>query len=416
MSYQAEIAVLSIFLKHPEEFITLPVDYFTTEVHRNIYKILEQITSEGKVIEPQIVRLYAEKQNKNIGGNDYLDTILSTPAFVDNLKDYIINLEQDYKIVKLHQLANDIKEALNSNLPPEKVEEAITERIERLKSSSIISSGEPLYSGIDDFINEIIKDAESGELPGYSTGFSSIDLITSGIRPGNLWIVAGRPGSGKSAWMTNSARLSPHNTVIFSLEMSKPEYLERELSIESGVPLLDIRVRALKQKDIKKLKEAVDRIKQRTDVILDVENDTLLSIEKAIRKYVNENDVKIVYIDYVQLLANRSMEAVHELGRISRKLKRLARSLCIGIILLSQLSRGVEAREDKRPILSDLRQSGNLEEDADLVAFLYRDEYYNQNTKHPGVMEFIIRKHRNGPVGTLYFKFDKDTTRIEESN
>jgi len=413
MTYQSEVAVLNILMHNPEVSVDILPEYFSSTAHINLFKIIEEITHNGKEVEPSLIKLLAKNKNLDIGGEDYVDVIYTNSFSPSNLEDYITEIEEEYKKRKLYNIITYVRDGIHDGLPVDKIIDIVENDISSLRISSVTET-EFLYSDADEFLLEIIEESKSGKLPGFSTGFSKIDAITSGIRPGNLWIIAGRPGQGKSAWMSNSARNTEYNKVIFSLEMSKREYLEREFSIGSGIPLLNIRARALSNREINKLQETAEVFKKRNDIIINTSTNGIISLEKSIRKYVRDNNVKIVYIDYIQLLVDRNMDATHALGRASRKLKQLARELGIGIVVLSQLHRGVESREDKRPILSDLRQSGNLEEDADLVAFLYRDEYYNQHTKDKGVMEFIIRKHRNGPIGTIFLKFNKDTTEITE--
>jgi replicative DNA helicase len=196
--------------------------------------------------------------------------------------------------------------------------------------------------------------------------------------------------------------------------MNKQILIERLLAIKSGVPITNIKLGFLDKSDLQKISEAADFL-SKLPIYIDsnyyADMDYILSASK---KFKRQKDIDIVILDYVQLMAERTDNMVYEIGRICRGFKLLSNDLAIGSILLSQLNRQVEMRDDKRPILSDLRQSGDLEQDADLVAMLYRDEYYNKETKLKGVMEFIIRKHRTGPLGDAFLKFVDDTNLIYE--
>jgi len=412
-AHESEIAVLSILLKNQDLFYDFPEDLFSSEVNRNIYRIMKFIREDGKDIDPYLIKLIAKENNLNIGGDEYIDVLLSSQYSSRNFEDYIHDLERNYKKRKLFDLSLYIRDALIDDTSEDNVSDIIISEIEKLRSIGKVNI-ESLSDSSLDLFEKIAYEVENGILPGFSSGFQKIDAITSGIRPGNLWVIAGRPGMGKSSWLISSARNTDYNKIIFSLEMSKEEFLEREFSIGSGVPLIKIRSRSLSKKELDLVKDAATNFKNRDDIFLTTKVFGLSALEREIRSVVKHNDVKVVYIDYVQLLAERNNESTHEIGRISRKLKLLARELGIGIILLSQLNRNVELRDNKRPILSDLRQSGNLEEDADIVGFLYRDEYYDKNSKDKDVVEFIIAKQRNGPVGTLFLKMNKSTTEIYE--
>jgi replicative DNA helicase len=236
---------------------------------------------------------------------------------------------------------------------------------------------------------------------------------------GKLWIIAGRPSMGKSASICNmmlSAAKSANGNLIFSYEMSKFDLIERFLGIETGINISDIHLGLLDQPKLDFIKNKIHEIKS-----LPIYVDTYFSgnigyVTSTIRRYKKLKDIKLVFLDYVQLMVDRGDNATHELGQISRELKLLANDLEIGIVLLSQLNRNVELREDKRPILADLRQSGNLEEDADIVAMLYRDDvYYKDKSKYPGTLDFILRKNRQtGMLGSVQLNFEDVTNRISD--
>jgi replicative DNA helicase len=241
--------------------------------------------------------------------------------------------------------------------------------------------------------------------------------MTYGMCGGKLWIISGRPSMGKSSVAENFAlnqvtRGIP--SLFFSLEMNKRDISERLVAIESGIDLTKIKLGLLNQKEMDELSSSVSKIHLHPLTIDDNFGANLNYILGVSRKYVKLYGIKTIYIDYIQLMTERNSEATNELGNISRSLKLLSKELDVCIVILSQLNRGLESREDKRPQLSDLRQSGNLEEDADVVVGIYRDELYDKNSKYKGIMEFIISKNRDGSSGIIPVKFNPSICRMTE--
>src|SRR5579884_1823178 len=261
---------------------------------------------------------------------------------------------------------------------------------------------------------QITKMYESGgEMTGTPTGFRDVDQMTSGLQPGNLVVVAGRPSMGKSAFALGVAsNLAVHHGIpvaVFTLEMSKIEVVQRFLCAEARVELQRLRTGKLTQEDWPRLVKACDTLTKAPIYVDDTRMTTILEIRsKARRLKAREPKLGLVIVDYLQLMGSGSIEhRVQEVSQISRSLKLLAGDLDVPVMALSQLSRGVESRTDKRPLLSDLRDSGSIEQDADLVMFLYRDEYYNDQSEDQGLAEVILAKHRNGPVDTQKLAFLK---------
>jgi replicative DNA helicase len=262
---------------------------------------------------------------------------------------------------------------------------------------------------------QITKMYESGgEMTGTPTGFRDIDSLTSGLQPGNLIVVAGRPSMGKSAFaMGMAANLALHHGIpvaIFTLEMSKLEVAQRLMCAEGRVELQRLRTGRLSNDDWPRLVKACDALTKAPIYVDDTRLTTMLEIRgKARRLKSREPSLGLVMIDYLQLMTSGSNfeNRVQEVSQISRSLKVLAGDLEVPVLALSQLSRAVESRTDKRPVLSDLRESGSIEQDSDLVMFLYRDEYYNENSEDQGLAEVILAKHRNGPIGTERLAFLK---------
>jgi replicative DNA helicase len=256
---------------------------------------------------------------------------------------------------------------------------------------------------------------EAGEeITGVPSGFRDVDRLTSGFQPGNLVIVAARPSMGKSAFAlcigSNLAIRHQVPVALFTLEMSKAEVTQRLMCSEAKVESQRLRSGKLAPDDWPRLTAACDRLAKAPIYVDDTGSITMMEIRsKARRLKSKEPTLGLIIVDYLQLMTSGSNveSRVQEVSQISRNLKVLARDLDVPILALSQLSRAVEQRHDKRPILSDLRESGSIEQDADLVAFIYRDDYYNEDSPEQGLAEMILAKHRNGPTGTEKLSFLK---------
>ncbi|MCI8390737.1 MAG: replicative DNA helicase [Roseburia sp.] len=248
----------------------------------------------------------------------------------------------------------------------------------------------------------------SGTVTGIPTGFIDLDYRTAGMQPSDLILIAARPSMGKTAFVLNIAQYVAFHenmcTAIFSLEMSKEQLVNRLFSLESRVDAQALRTGNLSDADWEKLIEGAGTIGNSSLIIDDTPGISISELRSKCRKYKLEHDLKIIIIDYLQLMtgSGRSTDSrQQEISDISRSLKALARELSVPVIALSQLSRAVEQRPDHRPMLSDLRESGAIEQDADVVMFIYRDDYYNHDSEMKGISEIIIAKQRNGPIGTV---------------
>ena len=246
-----------------------------------------------------------------------------------------------------------------------------------------------------------------GNVTGIATGFVDLDYRTSGLQPSDLVLVAARPSMGKTAFVLNIAQYvafhSSLSTAIFSLEMSKEQLVNRLFSLESRVDAQLLRSGSLTDSDWEKLIEGAGTIGRSNLIIDDTPGISISELRSKCRKYKLEHDLKLIIIDYLQLMSGsgRSDSRQQEISDISRSLKGLARELNVPVVALSQLSRQVEQRPDHRPMLSDSRESGAIEQDADVVMFIYRDDYYNKDTPDKNIAEIIIAKQRNGPIGTI---------------
>ena len=262
-----------------------------------------------------------------------------------------------------------------------------------------------------------------GTVTGIPTGFIDLDYKTSGLQPSDLILVAARPSMGKTAFVLNIAQhvaFRQNKTVaIFSLEMSKEQLVNRLFSLESYVDAQLLRTGNLKDSDWEKLIEGAGIIGRSNLIIDDTPGISISEMRSKCRKYKLEHNLELIIIDYLQLMSGsvggRSESRQQEISDISRSLKALARELHVPVISLSQLSRAVEQRPDHRPMLSDLRESGAIEQDADVVMFIYRDDYYNKDTEHVNEAEIIIAKQRNGPIGTVTLTWLPQYTKFANS-
>lgn len=252
-----------------------------------------------------------------------------------------------------------------------------------------------------------IASQTQGSVTGIATGFTDLDYKTAGLQPSDLVLIAARPSMGKTAFVLNVAEHICFNqgkcAAVFSLEMSKEQLVNRLLSLESRVSSQLIRTGDLNEREWDAVIEAGGEIAKSKLIIDDTPSISIGQLKSKCRKYKMDHDLSIVIIDYLQLMVGdgRSDSRQQEISDISRSLKALARELNVPVVALSQLSRAVEKRDDHRPMLSDLRESGAIEQDADVVMFLYRDDYYNKETDKPNIAEVIIAKQRNGPIGTV---------------
>ncbi len=259
-----------------------------------------------------------------------------------------------------------------------------------------------------------------GNVTGIPTGFNSLDYKLSGLQPSDMVLVAARPSMGKTAFVLNIAQhvtLKEHMaTAIFSLEMSKEQLVNRLFALQAPMDAQILRSGNLEDSDWSKLMEAAGQIAASPLIIDDTPGISISELRSKCRKYKLEHDLKLVIIDYLQLMSGtgKSDSRQQEISDISRSLKQLARELSVPVVALSQLSRQVEQRPEHRPMLSDLRESGAIEQDADVVMFIYRDDYYNKDSEKKGIAEIIIAKQRNGPIGTVELAWLPEFTRFED--
>jgi replicative DNA helicase len=260
-----------------------------------------------------------------------------------------------------------------------------------------------------------------GGLTGISSGFKDLDKLTSGLQKSDLILVAARPSMGKTAFTLNIAAycgLHDCKVAFFSLEMSKEQLMQRMMCSEGGIDATRLRTGQLDEGEWNKLVETADRLSRAPIFIDDTAGITVMDLRSKARRLKAEHGLDLIIIDYLQLMQGRASKnsdnRQQEISEISRSLKALARELDVPVIALSQLSRSVESRQVKKPMLSDLRESGSLEQDADIVMFLYREDYYDKDTENKNITEIIVAKHRNGPVDSIQLFFQKEYTKFRD--
>jgi replicative DNA helicase len=424
---EAEMAVLGAMLLEEEAIAKaieiLNIDSFYRDSHRYIFKSILDTYEKGKPADIVTIseNLRLEGNLEKAGGVAYISSLLNTVPSAANIDYYasivrekallrkLINTATDI-VAKGYESSNDVDGLLDS------AEQMIFDIAEKKIGESFYSLKQIIKDSFDS-IDELFK----GRTPvtGLSTGLVDFDIQTAGLQPSDLIIIAGRPSSGKTALaMTIASHLGIEMKVpvaIFSLEMSKEQLVRRFLCAEARVDAHKLRTGYLKDNDWGKLARASGRLSEATIFIDDSPTLTPLEVRAKARRLKSREKIALVIVDYLQLMHyhGRVESRQQEISQISSSLKALARELNVPVVALSQLSRAVEARTDHRPQLSDLRESGAIEQDGDLIAFIYREELYNPNPENVGLAELIIGKQRNGPVGSLKLTFLKEFTRFE---
>ena len=352
---------------------------------------------------------------------DFIRDILNTVPTSANVK-YYAEIVRDKAV--LRRLIKNSEGIIQKCYEQSMETEEILEETEKTVFDILKRKGTHDFVPIEEValaVLQKIQDASKtkGHETGVPTGFTDLDYMTTGFQPSDFILIAARPSMGKTAFVLNIiehvALKKNMPCMIFSLEMSKEQLVNRLFSMDSGIDAQVLRTGELSDNDWPRLIDTVGRVGDSNIIIDDTPGITAAELRSKCRKMKLERGLDLVVIDYLQLMSGGSRKndnRQQEISDISRSLKALARDLECPVVALSQLSRACETRTDKRPMLSDLRESGAIEQDADIVMFLYRDEYYNPDTEHPGEAEVIIAKQRNGPIGTVSLYWQSATTRF----
>lgn len=402
---------------------SLNKNLFYDERHARIFDCIKELSEKGTPIDITIVtsELNNKKQLASVGGVEYLSELTTIVPSAANVEEYIKIVREKAIRRRLIETAQEIE--TDSYNWDSSLDELLDKSEKNMMTISKTRTGSEFRS-IQEVLFKAQEDLEKlsqlkGEITGLSTGFYALDKITSGLQPNQLIIIAARPAMGKTAFAlnlaTNAAKASGKKVAIFNLEMNAEQLAMRMLSSEGQIDGVKLTKGRLEHNDWKRVNEAISRLAETNIYINDNLSITLNEIRAVCRRLASEGDLGLIVIDYLQLinLGTYTGNRQQEISEISRSLKTLAMELAIPIVALAQLSRSVEARDDKRPMLSDLRESGSIEQDADLVAFLYRDDYYNKEAsidENTSQSEFIIRKHRNGPTATVDLIFKRNTS------
>jgi replicative DNA helicase len=426
-SAETEQAVIGSILMDKDEMmnvadILVPDDFYQSE-YRMIYQAMVQINSEGRPVD--LVTVHEQLKSMNVppevSSLDFMIEVVNSVATSANAKHYAKIVKEKSLLRKVIKVNETIMEECYAG---HESADAILEETEKQLFKLLQSRGAEDITPIKDVVMEAINRIEaaskqSGSVTGVPTGFTDLDYRTAGLQPSDMILIAARPSMGKTAFALNlaaHAACKKHiTTAIFSLEMSKVQLVNRFLSMESSVSAQNLRTGNLSETEWEKLVEGASIIGNSGLVIDDTPGISISDMRSKCRKIkLEHDDLGLIIIDYIQLMTSntRSESRQQEVSEISRSLKALARELNVPVVALSQLSRAVEQRPDHRPMLSDLRESGAIEQDADVVMFLYRDEYYKKDTDKPGVAEVIIAKQRNGPVGTVELAWIGDRQRF----
>lgn len=404
-------------------------DDFYHERHRHIFNSIVHLASVNEPYDILTVHDTLDRQDllKAAGGEEYLMQIEQIPATMFNLVAYAERVRELSTYRKLIDAANHIlklayhpkKQSISDILDTAEAKIfAINEAQNKRQGRQGVKDSGQVLANITTLLGEL-KDREVGALLGLDTSFDELNNKTQGLQKGSLVILAARPSMGKTAFALNIAQSVLQQNlpvVIFSMEMSAEDIMMRMLSAWGGINQGNLRSGQMNADEWARFNIGASHLVHSKLYIDDRNNLPPSEIRSVCRKIAKNYDtgLGLVVVDYLQLMKVAGMEnnRINEIGEISRSLKALAREMNCPVMALSQLSRGPEQRPNKRPIMSDLRESGAIEQDADLVMFIYRDEYYNENSKHKGLAEIIIGKNRNGPTGKLRLSFEGQFTRF----
>lgn len=426
-SIEAEQSVIGSMIMD-REAITVASEIITGEDFYSkqygvLFDTMVELNDEGKPVD--LVTLQDRLREKDVppevSSLEFIRDLITAVPTSANIKYYAGIVAEKSTLRKLIRLNEEIANTCyvgkeNLEVILNDTEKRVFELVQRRNTGDFV----PIKQIVMNAMDRIEKASRTdGNVTGIATGFIDLDYRTAGMQPSDLVLVAARPSMGKTAFVLNIAQhvaFKLNQTVaIFSLEMSKEQLVNRLFSLESRVDSQHLRTGNLSDAEWEKLIESAGVIGKSSLIIDDTPGISISELRSKCRKYKLEHNLQMIIIDYLQLMSGSSRASdsrQQEISDISRSLKALARELNVPVIALSQLSRAVEQRPDHRPMLSDLRESGAIEQDADVVMFIYRDDYYNKDTDKKGIAEIIIAKQRNGPIGTVELVWLPDYTKF----
>lgn len=424
---EAEEAVLGSILINQETIYgvseLLDIEDFYRKSHRTIFKVMLDLNTTKKAIDIITLTDYLTHISKleEVGGIAFITSLPNKVPSTANINYYVNIVREKSFLRKISYIGENIANwgYNNENNTPEFILDKIEEMLSKITKKMVVTKVDNIqsqtlkaYMDIENIINN------KGNLLGLETGLQDLDSFLQGLKNSDFMILAARPSMGKTAFALNIASYlsikKDTPVAFFSLEMSSNQLIHRIFSSYGLIPLFNLKSGNLDDAHTQKLIKVSNKLSQ-SGLIINDEISNLMSLRSIARKLKRENDIKLIIIDYLQLLEGTRRENRNlEISEISRSLKILAKELDIPIIALSQLSRSVESRQVKKPMLSDLRESGSLEQDADIVMFLYREDYYNPETENKNITDVIIAKNRNGPTGTIPVYFHKEYVRFQD--
>ncbi|MFJ8237501.1 replicative DNA helicase [Ureibacillus sp. NPDC094379] len=422
-NHEAEQSVIGAIFLEPQALITaseilIPEDFYRI-AHQKIFETMLSLSDQGQPIDVVTVteELSAKKELEDVGGLSYLTELANAVPTAANIAHYAKIVEEKALLRRLIRVATKIAE--DGYTREDEVETLLAEAEKKvMEVANRKNAGD--FKHVKDVLVQTYDNIEQlqsrqGDVTGIPTGFRDLDRMTAGFQRNDLIIVAARPSVGKTAFALNIAQnvaiKARENVAIFSLEMGAEQLVMRLLCAEGNIDAQALRTGALTTEDWSKLTMAMGSLSNSGIYIDDTPGVRVNEIRAKCRRLAQENGLGMILIDYLQLIQGSGKSGENrqqEVSEISRSLKALARELKVPVIALSQLSRGVEQRQDKRPMMSDIRESGSIEQDADIVAFLYRDDYYDKESENKNMIEIIIAKQRNGPTGTVTLAFKKE--------
>ena len=426
-SIEAEQSVIGSMLMDKDAVIValdmISSEDFYSRQYSILYETMLELFNEGKEMDLVVIqdRLREKNVAPELSSLDFIKEIITTVPTSANIKYYATIVKEKSTLRKLIKLNEDIA---NSCYVGSDSLEDILARTEKDLFELLQSRTAKDIRSIEDIAKNVLYRIEAASrtrevVTGIPTGFIDLDYKTSGLQPSDLVLIAARPSMGKTAFVLNMvqhiAMKKELPCMIFSLEMSSEQLVQRMLAMETGIDSQKLRTGNLNDNDWDPLIRGVVDVSDSKIIIDDTPGISVGELRSKCRKVKLEKGLSIVIIDYLQLMtgsSKRSENRQQEISEISRSLKALAREIKAPVVALSQLSRACETRPDHRPMLSDLRESGAIEQDADIVMFLYRDDYYHKDTEHPNEAEVIIAKQRNGPIGTVNLMWKPETTRF----
>ena len=426
-SIEAELSVLGAMMLKPaattQAIELLRADEFYRQAHRAVFEAMEELVKNGEPVDIVTVTELLKKKNliEQVGGISFLANLTNSVPSTANLVHYAKIVKEKAILRSLIDASTEIAGAAYE------ASEDIAEQLDDAERKILaIAGGQttgafvPVKDVVFDAVDRVSELAKAkGGITGLSTGLATLDSVTRGLQKSDLIIVAARPAMGKTAFVLNLAThvaLQGGTVAFFSLEMPREQLMHRIFCAEGQIDATRLARGELDDEEWSRLVQVADRMMKTNLYFDDTSSTTVLDIRTRARRLKAEHGLDLIAIDYLQLIQapGRAENRTLAVAEMTRSLKVLARELNVPIIVLSQLSRATEGRSDKRPMLSDLRESGSIEQDADIVMFLYREDYYNQDTKDANITELSIAKHRNGAIATVRMFFQKEYTRFRD--